>query len=93
MPFPPEAQFGPYKSSPWIGSAGMGEVYRARDTGLLREVALEILPASFTNDPDRLRRFEQQARAVAALVFGRRSRGNSQPSLHHQFRRRQAYSP
>ena len=45
----------------------MGEVYRARDTRLLRDVALKILPQSFTSDPDRLRRFEQEARAVAAL--------------------------
>jgi len=45
----------------------MGEVYRARDTRLLRDVALKVLPASFTSDPDRLRRFEQEARAVAAL--------------------------
>jgi len=45
----------------------MGEVYRARDTRLLRDVALKVLPASFTNDPERLRRFEQEARAVAAL--------------------------
>ena len=45
----------------------MGEVYRARDTRLLRDVALKVLPAAFTNDPERLRRFEQEARAVAAL--------------------------
>jgi Protein kinase domain len=45
----------------------MGEVYRAHDTRLLRDVALKVLPASFLNDPERLRRFEQEARAVAAL--------------------------
>jgi Tol biopolymer transport system component len=45
----------------------MGEVYRARDTRLQRDVALKVLPESFTTDPDRLRRFEQEARAVAAL--------------------------
>jgi len=45
----------------------MGEVYRARDTRLGRDVALKILPASFAADADRLRRFEQEARAVAAL--------------------------
>ena len=62
-----ETQLGPYKIISLIGSGGMGEVYRARDTRLLRDVALKVLPASFTNDPDRLRRFEQEARAVAAL--------------------------
>ena len=45
----------------------MGEVYRARDTRLGREVALKVLPESFSRDADRLRRFEQEARAVAAL--------------------------
>ena len=67
MTFPAETQLGPYKIIALIGSGGMGEVYRARDTRLLRDVALKVLPASFTNEPDRLRRFEQEARAVAAL--------------------------
>jgi serine/threonine protein kinase/Tol biopolymer transport system component len=67
MPYPADTQFGPYKIIALIGSGGMGEVYRARDTRLLRDVALKVLPAAFTNDPERLRRFEQEARAVAAL--------------------------
>ncbi len=67
MSFAAETQLGPYKIVALIGSGGMGEVYRARDTRLLRDVALKALPASFTNDPERLRRFEQEARAVAAL--------------------------
>lgn len=67
MSFAADTQLGPYKIISLIGSGGMGEVYRARDTRLLRDVALKVLPASFTNDPDRLRRFEQEARAVAAL--------------------------
>jgi serine/threonine protein kinase len=62
-----ETQFGPYKIIALIGAGGMGEVYRARDNRLLRDVALKVLPESFTTDPDRLRRFEQEARAVAAL--------------------------
>ena len=62
-----ETQLGPYKIIELIGAGGMGEVYRARDTRLLRDVALKLLPASFTSDPDRLRRFEHEARTVAAL--------------------------
>jgi eukaryotic-like serine/threonine-protein kinase len=67
MSFAAETSLGPYKIIALIGSGGMGEVYRARDTRLLRDVALKVLPTSFTNDPERLRRFEQEARAVAAL--------------------------
>ena len=67
MSFATDTSLGPYKIIALIGSGGMGEVYRARDTRLLRDVALKVLPASFTNDPDRLRRFEHEARAVAAL--------------------------
>src|SRR6266540_1950645 len=50
-----------------IGAGGMGEVYRARDTRLNREVAIKLLPAAFALDADRLRRFEQEARATSAL--------------------------
>jgi serine/threonine protein kinase len=50
-----------------IGAGGMGEVYRARDTRLKREIALKILPASFANDPDRLGRFQREADALASL--------------------------
>ncbi|HET8677089.1 MAG TPA: protein kinase, partial [Blastocatellia bacterium] len=50
-----------------IGAGGMGEVYRAHDSRLGREVAIKVLPADFTNDEDRLRRFEQEARATSAL--------------------------
>jgi dipeptidyl aminopeptidase/acylaminoacyl peptidase len=58
---------GPYEIVAPLGSGGMGDVYRAKDTRLGREVALKILPGSFATDGDRLRRFEQEARAVAAL--------------------------
>src|SRR6516225_9374041 len=68
MSFAADTHLGPYKIIALIGSGGMGEVYRARDTRLLRDVALKVLPASFTNDPERVRRFEQEARAVAALI-------------------------
>ncbi len=61
------ARLGPYEVVALVGSGGMGEVYRARDTRLGRDVAIKVLPAAFANDPDRLRRFEQEARAVSAL--------------------------
>jgi len=50
-----------------LGAGGMGEVYRARDPVLKREVAIKVLPAYFSQDPNRLRRFEQEAQAAAAL--------------------------
>ncbi|HEY3123970.1 MAG TPA: serine/threonine-protein kinase, partial [Thermoanaerobaculia bacterium] len=58
---------GPYEILSPLGAGGMGEVYRARDTRLQREVAVKVLPASFSADPDRLRRFEQEAKAASAL--------------------------
>lgn len=67
MPLPPGTQLGPYEILDPIGAGGMGEVYRARDARLAREVAVKVLPASFAGDPDRLRRFEQEARATGQL--------------------------
>ena len=67
MAFAPDTQFGPYKIISLLGAGGMGEVYRAHDTRLRRDVALKVLQQSLTADSDRLRRFEQEARAVAAL--------------------------
>jgi len=60
-------KLGPYEIQSPLGAGGMGEVYRAKDTRLGRDVALKILPESFAREIDRLRRFEQEARAVAAL--------------------------
>ena len=60
-------RLGPYEIVAPIGAGGMGEVYRARDVRLHREVAVKVLPESFSQDPDRLRRFEQEARAASAL--------------------------
>jgi WD40 repeat protein len=60
-------KLGPYEIVSPLGAGGMGEVYRARDTRLGRDVALKILPEFFARDTDRLHRFEQEARAVAAL--------------------------
>src|SRR6266700_5603110 len=61
------SKLGPYEVQSSLGAGGMGEVYRARDTRLGRDVALKILPESFARESDRLRRFEQEAQAVAAL--------------------------
>ena len=58
---------GPYEIVAPLGAGGMGEVYRARDTKLGRDVAIKILPRAFTLDPDRLARFEREARMLASL--------------------------
>jgi Tol biopolymer transport system component len=60
-------KLGPYEIQSLLGAGGMGEVYRARDTRLDRIVAIKVLPASFSADPDRMARFAQEARAAAAL--------------------------
>jgi len=61
------AKLGPYEILAPIGAGGMGEVYRARDARLKREVAVKVLPGVYSEDPERLRRFEQEAQAVSAL--------------------------
>ncbi|MGD1148655.1 MAG: protein kinase [Thermoanaerobaculaceae bacterium] len=61
------ARLGPYEILASLGTGGMGDVYRARDTRLGREVAVKVLPADLSRDPERLRRFEQEARLVSAL--------------------------
>jgi len=60
-------KLGPYEIQSPLGAGGMGEVYRAHDARLGRDVALKILPESFSQNADRLHRFEQEARSVAAL--------------------------
>ena len=67
MALAPGSILGQYEIRSPLGAGGMGEVYRAHDTRLDREVAIKVLPQSLTSDPDRLRRFEQEARAAAAL--------------------------
>jgi Tol biopolymer transport system component len=61
------SRLGPYEILSAIGAGGMGEVYRAKDPRLGREVAIKVLPASFSSDTDRLRRFEQEAKAAGVL--------------------------
>src|SRR5258708_23686223 len=60
-------KLGPYAIVAPLGAGGMGEVYRARDTRLGRDVAIKVLPAEFASDADRLNRFEQEARVLSAL--------------------------
>ena len=61
------SRLGPYEILTPLGAGGMGEVYKARDTRLDRTVAIKVLPADVANDPDLRARFEQEARAIAAL--------------------------
>src|ERR1700674_5146791 len=61
------ARLGPYEILAALGAGGMGEVYRARDTRLKREVALKVLPQAFAQDPDRLARFQREAELLATL--------------------------
>ena len=67
MPISPGSRLGPYEILAQIGAGGMGEVYRAKDPRLSRDVAIKVLPASFSADADRLRRFEQEAKAAGVL--------------------------
>ena len=67
MPLTAGTRLGPYDILAPLGAGGMGEVYRAHDSRLGREVAIKVLPASFAADPDRLRRFELEARATGML--------------------------
>jgi serine/threonine protein kinase len=64
---PPGTRLGPYEIVASIGAGGMGEVYRAKDSRLGRDVAIKVLPPSFADDPGRRGRFEREAQAVAAL--------------------------
>src|SRR5499427_9425891 len=67
MPLSEGDKLGPYEVLASIGAGGMGEVYRARDSRLHRDVAVKVLPAAIANDADRRARFEREAQAVAAL--------------------------
>ena len=67
MSIQPGAKFGRYEIRSKLGEGGMGEVYRARDEKLNRDVAIKVLPLSFSQDVERLRRFEQEAQAAGTL--------------------------
>ena len=67
MALQPGTQLGAYRILGPLGEGGMGEVYRAQDDRLNRKVAIKVLPGEFSRDEDRLRRFEQEARATSAL--------------------------
>ena len=61
------ASIGPYEIVALLGAGGMGEVYRARDPRLGRDVAIKVLPAALASDPERLKRFEREARSASSL--------------------------
>jgi serine/threonine protein kinase len=67
MPLSVGARLGPYEIVGALGAGGMGEVYRARDTKLDRDVAIKILPDAFVHDPERVARFEREAKTLASL--------------------------
>src|SRR5262245_42146938 len=67
MPLTPGQRLGPYEVSAKLGEGGMGEVYRATDNTLKRDVAIKILPAAFASDAERLARFEREAQVLAQL--------------------------
>ena len=67
MALSPGTRIGPYEVTAQIGVGGMGEVYRARDTKLDRDVAIKILPEAFAHDADRLARFQREAKTLASL--------------------------
>src|SRR5438874_11824722 len=67
MPLGPGTRLGPYEIISALGAGGMGEVYRAIDTTLGRQVAVKVLPDAFAQDPERLARFEREAKTLASL--------------------------
>ncbi len=94
-------RLGVYEVVGLIGQGGMGEVYQARDTKLDRDVALKVLPEAFTSDPDRLARFEREAKVLASLnhpnigsiygleeAVGRLAIGGKRPARRRQTRER-----
>ena len=86
MPLPSGGRIGPYEIVAPLGAGGMGEVYRATDTNLKRQVALKVLPAALAADAERLARFQREAEVLAALnhphiaaIYGLEKSGESPP--------------
>ena len=86
MPLEVGSTLGPYEVLSAIGAGGMGEVYKAHDTKLDRDVALKILPDAFVNDPERLARFQREAKVLASLnhpniaaIYGLEDEGTPPP--------------
>jgi serine/threonine protein kinase len=67
MPLAVGTKLGPFEILAPIGAGGMGEVYRARDTKLKRDVAIKVLPEAFARDPERMARFQREAEVLASL--------------------------
>src|SRR5450432_1221631 len=67
MPLSVGTKFGPYEILALIGAGGMGEVYRAKDSKLKRDVAIKVLPETFARDPERMARFQREAEVLASL--------------------------
>jgi serine/threonine protein kinase len=67
MALTPGTKLGPYEIQSPLGAGGMGEVYRARDTRLARDVAIKVLSSDLSSDPDLKARFEREAKAISAL--------------------------
>jgi serine/threonine protein kinase len=71
MPLAPGNKLGPYEIVAPLGAGGMGEVYRALDTRLDRTVAIKILPAHLSSNPEAKERFEREAKSISALILPR----------------------
>ncbi len=95
MSLSPGVHIGPYEVTAQIGVGGMGEVYRATDTKLKRDVALKVLPAALAADPERLARFQREAEVLASLndphigaIHGVEESATSGSSMLREFSRR-----